>query len=46
MARLLLVAGLDCFRYIWREEGAAGFFKGLGPNILRSGLGGAFLLVR
>mmetsp|Transcript_9358 Transcript_9358/g.16975 ORF Transcript_9358/g.16975 Transcript_9358/m.16975 type:complete len:322 (-) Transcript_9358:80-1045(-) len=43
--KVMYRGGLDCFRYIWREEGAAGFFKGLGPNILRSGLGGAFLLV-
>ena len=34
----------QCIAYIWRTEGLAGFYLGLGPNLLRS-VGGALLLV-
>ena len=35
----------ECFNFIYSTEGVAGFFRGLAPNVVRSGIGGAFLLV-
>ena len=34
----------SCIRSIYASEGVKGFYKGLGPNILRS-VGGAVLLI-
>ena len=51
--RMMMQAGLSerlyrngwhCFLTIFREQGVRGFYKGLGPNIVRS-VGGALLLV-
>ena len=40
-----LYAGqLDCVRHVLAHEGAAGFYRGYGANLLR-GLGGALILV-
>jgi solute carrier family 25 (adenine nucleotide translocator) protein 4/5/6/31 len=35
---------IHCFQQVWAQEGARGFYLGLGPNIVRS-LGGSLLLV-
>ena len=37
-------SSLQCIKSIYRNEGMGGFYKGLGPNILRS-VGGAVLLI-
>ncbi|KAL9988345.1 hypothetical protein ACROYT_G002780 [Oculina patagonica] len=34
---------LDCFRVILREEGSAGFFKGLAPSTIKAGLSVAII---
>ncbi|KAL7575087.1 hypothetical protein ACA910_000455 [Epithemia clementina (nom. ined.)] len=42
--RLLYRNSWQCMTHVWRTEGVAGFYLGLGPNMLRS-VGGALLLV-
>lgn len=42
--RLYTGGTFDCFATIWRDEGIKGFYRGIGPNLVRS-LGNALLLV-
>jgi len=35
---------MECIRYVFRDEGFVGFYRGLAPNLVRS-VGGAMLLV-
>lgn len=43
--KVLYANARECVAYIYSTEGVSGFFRGLAPNVVRSGLGGAFLLV-
>ena len=35
---------IGCIKWVWEREGGRGFYKGLGPNVVR-GFGSALLLV-